>query len=175
MAQRILADRASLAQMSVAAQRLPAKPTPESYLDLSLHEYQAGRFEKSITAAKKALELRPNYAEAYNNIAAAYNSMAKWDEGIQAALQAVRLKPDYQLAKNNMMWAVSQKQKAQGSNLRWTSYGRRSRASRMRGPPCPGRRHIRRWPLIRKRADKPTHQRVLEPVAETISPQESVS
>ena len=65
--------------------------------------------EECIAAAKRALQLRPNYADAYNNISAAYNSMAKWDDGIQAALQAIRLNPDYQLAKNNMAWAISQK------------------------------------------------------------------
>jgi len=64
--------------------------TPEAYLDLSLKDYQVGNFEASIAAAKQALKLRPNYAEAYNNIAAAYNSMAKWDQGIQAGLEAVR-------------------------------------------------------------------------------------
>jgi tetratricopeptide (TPR) repeat protein len=89
----------------------PVLPTPESYLEASLHEYQAGNFQKSIAAAKSALELRPGYAEAYNNISAAYNAMAKWDEGIRAASEAVRLKPDYQLAKNNLAWAVSQKQR----------------------------------------------------------------
>ena len=59
--------------------------------------------------AKKALALKPDYAEAYNNLAAGYNSMQMWDEGIQAATQAVRLKPDYQLARNNLLWAQSAK------------------------------------------------------------------
>jgi tetratricopeptide (TPR) repeat protein len=83
---------------------------PEALLDLSLRQYQAGRFEDCIASAKRALEIKPGYAEAYNNIAAAYNSLGRWDEGIRAAQQAVRLKPDYQLAKNNLAWAVSRKQ-----------------------------------------------------------------
>jgi tetratricopeptide (TPR) repeat protein len=92
---------------------VPGKPTPETYLDLSLLEYRAGKFEDSIAAAKKALALKPDYAEAYNNISAAYNSLGKWDDGIEAASQAVRLKPDYQLAKNNMQWAIDSKKKSQ--------------------------------------------------------------
>jgi protein O-mannosyl-transferase len=88
------------------------KPTPETYLNQSLALYQQGEFEKSIQAAREALKLRPGYWEAWNNIAAAYNSEAKWDEGISAALQAVRLSPDNQLAKNNLAWALQQKQKA---------------------------------------------------------------
>jgi protein O-mannosyl-transferase len=88
------------------------KPSAESYLDQSLTYYQRGKFEESIQAAREALKLRPGYAEAWNNIAASYNSMLRWDDGIQAALEAVRLKPDLQLAKNNLSWAISRKQQA---------------------------------------------------------------
>ena len=55
---------------------------------------------------------RPGYAEAWNNIAAAYNSMSRWDEGISACQEAIRLKPDFQLARNNLAWAVDEKQKS---------------------------------------------------------------
>jgi tetratricopeptide (TPR) repeat protein len=88
------------------------KATPESYLNQSLALYRAGKFEESIQAAREALNLRPDYSDAWNNIAAAYNSESKWDEGIHAAEQAVRLRPDNQLAKNNLLWAIQQKQKS---------------------------------------------------------------
>ena len=88
------------------------KPTPESYLNRSLELYQQGKFEESIQAAQEALKVRPDYSEAWNNIAAAYNSESKWDEGISAAVEAVRLNPTNQLAKNNLAWALQQKQKA---------------------------------------------------------------
>jgi protein O-mannosyl-transferase len=52
-----------------------------------------------------AISLRPLYAEAWNNIAAASNAMSRWDDGIHAAEEAIRLKPDYQLARNNLAWA----------------------------------------------------------------------
>jgi tetratricopeptide (TPR) repeat protein len=55
------------------------------------------------------LQLRPNYAEAYNNIAAGYQAMGRWDEAIAAAQEAIRLKPDFQLARNNLAYASSQK------------------------------------------------------------------
>lgn len=88
------------------------QPTAESYLNRSLRLYQQGKFEESIQAAREALKLRPGYSEAWNNIAAAYNSLSKWDEGIRAAEQAVRLRPDNQLARNNLAWAIQQKQRA---------------------------------------------------------------
>jgi Flp pilus assembly protein TadD len=85
---------------------LPAGPiTAEAYLDRSLHEYQADDFADCIQSARKALELRPNYAEAYNNIAAADASLGRWDEAITAAKKALTIKPDFPLARNNLAWA----------------------------------------------------------------------
>jgi tetratricopeptide (TPR) repeat protein len=56
-----------------------------------------------------ALKQRPAYAEAYNNLVAAYNSLGRWDQAIQAGREALRIRPDYQLARNNVLWAESQK------------------------------------------------------------------
>jgi tetratricopeptide (TPR) repeat protein len=86
-----------------------AGPSPEDYLARSLGYHQAGRYQECIRAAEEALRLRPDYAEAYNNIAASYQSMARLDEAIAAAEQAVRLKPDFQLARNNLQYAREQK------------------------------------------------------------------
>jgi tetratricopeptide (TPR) repeat protein len=88
---------------------VPTGDSPERLLEFSLQFYRQGRFPECIETARKALQLRPDYAEAYNNIAAAYNAMKRWDEGMQAASEAVRLKPDFQLARNNLAWALQQK------------------------------------------------------------------
>ena len=64
---------------------------------------------EAIGAAQTALYLKPDYAEAYNNIGAAYASLRIWDPAIQAAQQALRLRPDFPLAKNNLAWALAQK------------------------------------------------------------------
>ena len=96
--------------MSWLARHGSLKPTPESYLNQSLALYRQSKFDESIQAAREALKLRPDYWEAWNNIAAAYNSEARWDDGIKAGEQAVRLAPDNQLAKNNLAWALQKKQ-----------------------------------------------------------------
>jgi Flp pilus assembly protein TadD len=83
--------------------------TPEMHLNLSLLDYQNRRYEACIRAARSALRLKPDYAEAYNNIAAAYQSMGRWDEAITAAKAALRLKPDFPLARNNLRYAASRK------------------------------------------------------------------
>ena len=96
--------------------RHPAKPagtkTPEDLLNESMQLNQAGKYDASIAAARAALALRPNFAEAWNNIAAGYAAKRKWDQAIDAARRAVALKPDFQLAKNNLAWSLSQKEKA---------------------------------------------------------------
>jgi tetratricopeptide (TPR) repeat protein len=86
----------------------PAK-TADDYVNDSLHLSQAGKYDESIVAAKKALAMNPGSAEAWNNIAAADEAMHKWDEAIAAAKKAIALRPDFQLAKNNLAWSEQEK------------------------------------------------------------------
>jgi tetratricopeptide (TPR) repeat protein len=104
-------DSASAAdrELTAAAQAVQSNPSPEYYLNLSLLNHQAGRFQESIDAARQALRLKPDYAEAYNNIAAAYEGLEKWDEAIAAAREALRIRPDFPLARNNLAWSEAQK------------------------------------------------------------------
>ncbi len=89
----------------------PEIKTPEDLLNESMRLNQAGQYEASIAAARAALALRPNFAEAWNNIAAGYEAEQRWDRAIEAAEKAIALKPDFQLARNNLAWSLSQKQK----------------------------------------------------------------
>ncbi|MBZ5631285.1 MAG: tetratricopeptide repeat protein [Acidobacteriia bacterium] len=96
-------------ELAIAEQQARQEPTPQHFLSLSLFYHQGGKYKESIEAAKKALQLKPDYAEAYNNIAAAYEAMHQWDPAIEAAQRALRLKPDFQLAKNNLAYSLAQK------------------------------------------------------------------
>ena len=69
-------------------------------------------YDDCLSAAIRATELRPGYAEAYNNMAAAYLSMGRWDAGIDAAQQALKFKPNYEGAKSNLAWGMKQKAEA---------------------------------------------------------------
>jgi len=84
---------------------------PEQFLNLSLLYYNAANYQGCITAAKKALALKPDYAEAYNNICSAYNAMNQFAEGAKACEEALKVKPGYALAQGNLNWAKSQLQK----------------------------------------------------------------
>ena len=91
--------------------RYPELP-PEKLVNLSAKFCNAHNYEDCLGAAEKALDLRPGYAEAYNNMSAALLAMGRWDEGIAAARQAIQSKPNYADAKSNLAWGLAQKAKA---------------------------------------------------------------
>ena len=84
-------------------------PSAENYLNLSLQYHRAGRYRDSISACKKALEIKPDYDLAYNNICAAYNEMKMWDKAIEACEKGLKINPSLQIMKNNLARAKRQK------------------------------------------------------------------
>ncbi len=88
-----------------------ASMTAEQWLQQSLYYHKQSRYLECIAAAQTALFLKPDFAEAWNNIGVAYSALHLWDLAIQAETQAVRLKPNFELAKNNIVWAQTQKQR----------------------------------------------------------------
>jgi protein O-mannosyl-transferase len=101
------ADRGQRELESLLA-RVRASPSAEAWLDLSLRFYNEGDFRSAVEAARQALVLRPDYAEALNNLAAAHNGLGEWTEAVAAARRAVALKPDFPLARNNLAWALAE-------------------------------------------------------------------
>src|SRR5207247_9645183 len=97
--------RERVAQADGQTSNQPATQTPESYLALSLQRYREERYAEAIAACRAALELRPNYAEAWNNICAAYNKLGRYQEAAAACEQSLRYKPDFELARNNLLYA----------------------------------------------------------------------
>ena len=82
--------------------------TAEYHLARSLAEFQMRRYRECIASARRAPELRPAYAEAWNNIGAAHNALMEWTQGIAAAEEALRINPDLQIARNNLAFARQQ-------------------------------------------------------------------
>jgi Flp pilus assembly protein TadD len=100
-----LTARGLLTEADGKAQNQPGKQTAESYLALSFQLYREERYAESVVASRFALDLRPDYAEAWNNICAAYNQLGRYDEAAAACEEALRLKPDFELARNNLQYA----------------------------------------------------------------------
>jgi tetratricopeptide (TPR) repeat protein len=67
-----------------------SQPSADFYLTLSLERYREARYAESIAASHAALELRSGYAEAWNNIGAAYNQLSEYDKAIGACEEALR-------------------------------------------------------------------------------------
>ena len=80
-------------------------------MQLSQAYYRAGDCKKCIETCEKAIALKPAFAEAYNNICAAYNKMKEWDKAAVACKKALEISPGYDLAKNNLAWAEEEKAK----------------------------------------------------------------
>jgi Flp pilus assembly protein TadD len=92
------------------------QPTAEKYLELSAAYFQDNEFDKCIAAARKAIALRPDFGEAYNNICVAYNRLGRFADGKKAGEEAVRLAPNNQLAKNNLKWSTDELNKKDGKD-----------------------------------------------------------
>jgi glycosyltransferase involved in cell wall biosynthesis/predicted TPR repeat methyltransferase len=90
--------------------------TPENFIDLSVNYYHAKRFRDCIAAAVEVLKLKPDYADAYNNIAAAHLALGEFDLAVAAADEALRITPNLQLAINNRAAAIADKAKMAASN-----------------------------------------------------------
>lgn len=84
-------------------------PSADNYLNLSLLQHRAGRYDDCIASARQALRHRPGDALAYNNIAAAHASLQQWPAAEEAAQKAVRLAPGFELAQNNLAHARMQR------------------------------------------------------------------
>ncbi|MFL9484902.1 tetratricopeptide repeat protein [Chitinophagaceae bacterium LWZ2-11] len=83
--------------------------TPEAYITLSLEYYNKGMYVECIEACKKALQLKPDYALAYNNICASYNQLKQWDNAIAAGEKGIKLDPQNTLMKGNLAAAYAGK------------------------------------------------------------------
>lgn len=94
-------------QLEIAEAASAKYTKPEDFLQLSLLYYQAGKYDKCVEAAQKAVAINPQYADAWNNICSGYNAMNKFAEGAKACEEALKIRPDYVLAKNNLAYAKS--------------------------------------------------------------------
>jgi tetratricopeptide (TPR) repeat protein len=90
-----------------------AQATPESYLALSVQLYGEERYIEAIFACRRALDLRPGYAEAWNNMGIIYNKLGRYEEAAAACEQALLHQPGYEKARVNLEYARA-KLKASG-------------------------------------------------------------
>jgi tetratricopeptide (TPR) repeat protein len=66
-----------------------------------------GRNEEAVKTLKKAIQLKPNYAEAHEGLARAYGNLKRWPDAITSFRQAIQLKPDFYEAYAGLGFAYS--------------------------------------------------------------------
>jgi len=61
-----------------------------------------GRWAGAVEHYQEALRLRPDYAEAHNNLASALGRQERWDEAIGHYRRALEIRPDFDAARDNL-------------------------------------------------------------------------
>ncbi|MFB9843649.1 tetratricopeptide repeat protein [Mucilaginibacter ginsenosidivorans] len=96
----------ALAQNHSTGLTYPVKPpTAEEYVNQSLTYYNFKLYDLCIVACECALEQKPDYDLAYNNMCAAYNALGQWDNAIKTGEKGLQINPKNQLLKNNLAQA----------------------------------------------------------------------
>ena len=67
--------------------------------------YFIGNYKDAIALLKKALEINPNFIDAYNNLGSAYCAAGKNKQAIAALKKAIQLNPKIGEAHNNIALA----------------------------------------------------------------------
>ena len=72
---------------------------------------QIGQLDDAILAFQKAISIKPDYADAYNNIGNVLKEQGNLKEAVEAYNKAISIKPDYAEAYNNMGNALQEQGK----------------------------------------------------------------
>ncbi|HVV55940.1 MAG TPA: tetratricopeptide repeat protein [Mucilaginibacter sp.] len=83
--------------------------TPEDYLNQSLTYFNYRMYDMCIAACESALDLKPDYDLAYNNLCSAYSKLGEWDKAIEAGNKGLKINPNNTLLKNNLAAAIKGK------------------------------------------------------------------
>jgi Flp pilus assembly protein TadD len=74
-------------------------PTPEAAADADyntgLHEKAVKRFPAAVASFRRAVEARPDFPEAWNELGFALRQTGKYDEALLAYEQALKLRPNF--------------------------------------------------------------------------------
>jgi tetratricopeptide (TPR) repeat protein len=75
---------------------------PLAHNNLGTAYNKKGELDKAISEYKRALFLRPRYADAHNNLGAAYVKKGELDKAISECKKAITINPNYAEAHNNL-------------------------------------------------------------------------
>lgn len=73
----------------------PARPSAEAEYNTGLKAKAAKRFSEAVADFRRAVDLRPNFPEAWNELGFALRQTGQYPEALKAYDQALRLRPNY--------------------------------------------------------------------------------
>ncbi len=80
---------------SAAPTRAPAGSTAEDEYSRGFRARTAKDWPTAVAAFRRAVELKPGYAEAWNGLGYALRNQGKYQESLKAYDEALRLKPEF--------------------------------------------------------------------------------
>ena len=82
-------------------------PAPEKLVSAAADARAAGRYDECLSLARKALSIRPNYAEAYYVASGALVARGRTADALHALRMTLRIQPDHAAAKETLMGVVN--------------------------------------------------------------------
>lgn len=83
-------------------QALKLRPDAQVYNSLGICHARQQQRDAALACFQKAVELKPDFAHAHNNVGNVLKELGRLDEALGCYQQAVRLKPDFAEAHNNL-------------------------------------------------------------------------
>jgi len=120
--------RRAAASERAAAERSLAELRGRGDINLSSLLLRAGHNREGVEVAQAAVLREPTRALAWNNLAAGYAALARWDDAVLAAQRALALSPDFELARNNLAWTQQRQAEAQAQQGARAQVARRHRS-----------------------------------------------
>ena len=115
--QRPELDRTRQALAPGAQQPAAPRAASQDPLQRSLEACRRGAYADCVAASQAAIAENPSSPEAWNNAAAGYSGLGRWDEAIQHASRALELRSHFPLARNNLAWAREQKARGDAAGV----------------------------------------------------------
>ena len=98
----VVVSEDALNRVGRAEHRVKGDATFNDYLTLSVAYFRARKYEACITAARQAIALKQDLAEAHSNISACQHALGRDDEAIEELREVTRLRPDMAVAHSNL-------------------------------------------------------------------------
>ncbi len=108
----LIADRrkedAVEAEKHVAAALALSRGSPNVHFYLGTALHKNGKFDRAATSFQNAIQRKPDYVEAYNNLGNALTSLKQYESAINNYQTAIKLNPRYAQAYHNMAWVYEE-------------------------------------------------------------------